>query len=184
MNYKNKADWIATIIFFILIATFSLTQQSAATMVSLSTENLTSESALIILGDVKQVKSEWGEDKKAIFTFVTVTVRETVKGKSSQKNLKIMYEGGEIDGIGMRVSDVVIPTVGENVLLFLKPAKTRQFETIYKNVGKAQGQYKIDRDGIASKAGYSLAESAKEIDNNLQIEVLIEKTKRIGYEKK
>jgi len=184
MNYKNRTDWIATIIFFILIATFSLTQQSAAIMIPLTTENLTGESELIILGDVKQIKSEWAEDKKAIFTIATVTVRETVKGKSSQKNLKIMYEGGEIDGIGMRVSDVVIPTVGENVLLFLKPAKTRQFETIYKNVGKAQGQYKIDRDGIASKAGYSLAESAKEIDNNLPIEVLVEKIKRFGNEKK
>jgi hypothetical protein len=184
MNYKNRTDWIATIIFFILIATFSLTQRSAAIMIPLTTENLTGESELIILGDVKQIKSEWAEDKKAIFTIATVTVRETVKGKSSQKNLKIMYEGGEIDGIGMRVSDVVIPPVGENVLLFLKPAKTRQFETIYKNVGKAQGQYKIDRDGIASKAGYSLAESAKEIDNNLPIEVLVEKIKRFGNEKK
>jgi hypothetical protein len=166
------------------MATFSLTQQSAAVMIALSTENLTSESALIVLGNVKQVKSEWGEDKKSIFTFATVTVRETIKGKAANKTLKIMYEGGEIDGIGMRVSDVTIPDVGENVLLFLKPAKTRQFETIYKNVGKAQGQYKIGKDGIAKKAGYSLEGSAKDIDNNLPIDVLIEKIKKIGYEKK
>ena len=92
MNYKNRADWIVTIIFFVLMAALCISKQSAATMVSLSTENLTSESALIILGDVKQIKSEWAEDKKAIFTIATVTVRETVKGKSSQKNLKIMYE--------------------------------------------------------------------------------------------
>jgi len=184
MNYRNRADWIATIIFFVLIATFTLTQQSAATMVPLSTENLTGESALIVLGDVKQVKSEWGEDKKAIFTFVTVTVRETIKGKASDKTLKIMYEGGEIDGIGMKVSDVAIPEVGENVLLFLKPAKTRQLEIIYKNVGKAQGQYKIDKDGIARKSGYNVEGSAKDIDNNMPLEVLIEKIKRIGNEKK
>jgi len=184
MNYKNRADWIATIIFFILIATFSLTQQSAAIMVSLSTENLTSESALIILGDVKQVKSEWSEDKKSIFTFATVAVQKTIKGKAANKTLKIMYEGGEIDGIGMKVSDVAIPNVGENVLLFLKPAKTRKFETTYKNVGKAQGQYKIDKDGIARKSGYSLEGSAKDIDNNMPIEVLIEKIKRIGNETK
>jgi hypothetical protein len=184
MNYKNRTDWIATIIFFILIATFSLTQQSAAIMIPLTTENLTGESALIILGDVKQIKSEWGEDKKSIFTFATVAVRETIKGKVANKTLNIMYEGGEIDGIGMRVSDVAIPEVGENVLLFLKPAKTRQFETIYKNVGKAQGQYKIDKNGIARKVGYHVEGSAKDVDNNLPIDVLIEKIKRIGNEKK
>ena len=184
MNYKNRADWIVTIIFFILIATFCLSQQSAAIMVSLSTENLTKESALIILGDVKHVKSEWGEDKKSIFTFATVAVQETIKGKAANKTLKIIYEGGEIDGIGMRVSDVAIPDVGENVLLFLKPAKTKHFETIYKNVGKAQGQYRIDKDGIARKAEYNLEGSAKDIDNNMPIEVLIEKIKRIGNEKK
>jgi len=184
MNYRNRADWIATIIFFVLMAALCMSKQSAATMVLLSTEILTGESALIVLGDVKQVKSEWGEDKKAIFTFVTVTVRETIKGKAVNKTLKIMYEGGEIDGIGMKVSDVAIPNAGENVLLFLKPAKTRQFETIYKNVGKAQGQYKIDKDGIARKAGYNLEGSAKDIDNNMPIEVLIEKIKRIGNEKK
>jgi hypothetical protein len=152
-------------------------------MIPLSTENLTSESALIILGEVKQVKSEWSEDKKAILTFATVTVRESIKGKAANKTLKIMYEGGEIDGIGMRVSDVAIPEVGENLLLFLKPAKTRQFETIYKNVGKAQGQYKIDKDGIARKAGYHVEGSARDIDNNMPIEVLIDKIKRIGNEK-
>jgi hypothetical protein len=84
----------------------------------------------------------------------------------------------------MKVSDVEIPNVGENVLLFLKPAKTRQLETIYKNVGKAQGQYIIDRNGIARKAGYHVEGSAKDIDNNMPIEVLIEKIKRIGNEKK
>ena len=184
MNHKKKTDWITARIFFILIATFFLSQQSAAIMVSLSTENLTKESALIILGDVKQVKSEWSEDKKSIYTFATVAVRETIKGKAANKTLKIIYEGGEIDGIGMRVSDVAIPDVGENVLLFLKPAKTKQLETIYKNVGKAQGQYRIDKDGIARKAEYNLEGSAKDIDNNMPIEVLIEKIKRIGNEKK
>ena len=184
MNHKKKTNGIIARIFFILIATFCLSQQSAAIMVSLSTENLTKESALIILGDVKHVKSEWGEDKKSIFTFATVAVRETIKGKAANKTLKIIYEGGEIDGIGMRVSDVAIPDVGENVLLFLKPAKTKHFETIYKNVGKAQGQYRIDKDGIARKAEYNLEGSAKDIDNNMPIEVLIEKIKRIGNEKK
>jgi hypothetical protein len=184
MSYKNKADWIATIIFFILMATFCLSHQSAAIMIPLCTENLTGESALIILGDVKQVQSEWSEDKKSIFTFATVAVQKTIKGKAANKTLKIMYEGGEIDGIGMKVSDVAIPNVGENVLLFLKPAKTRKFETTYKNVGKAQGQYKIDKDGIARKSGYSLEGSAKDIDNNMPIEVLIEKIKRIGNETK
>ncbi len=91
-----------------------------------------------------------------------------------------MYEGGEIDGMGMRVSDVAIPRVGENVLLFLKPAKARRLETIYQNVGKAQGQYKIDQDGIARKSGYSLEGSTKDIDKNIPLKVLIEKIKRIG----
>lgn len=178
----HKMVWKLKLAVLILMAVFYCGPKSAATMIPLSTENLTSESTLIIVGKVQHLKSEWSEDKKSIYTVATVTVEKTIKGKGADKKLKIIYEGGEIDGIGMRVSDIAIPDVGYRMLLFLKPAKSRKLERLYTNVGKAQGQYKIGSDGIARKAGYLVEGTPKNIDNNIPLEVLIEKIKNVRDE--
>ncbi len=178
----HKMVWGLKLAVLILLVAFYYLPKTAATMIPLSTENLTSEATLIIVGNVRHLKSEWSEDKKSIYTVATLTVQKTIKGKAAEDTLKIIYEGGEIDGIGMRVSDIAIPDVGDRVLLFLKPANVRKRERLYTNVGKAQGQYRIGRDGIARKAGYSVEGSPKDIDNNIPLEVLIEKIKNVRDE--
>ncbi len=177
MTHKNIR--VVNVAVLMLTVTFFGALKSAATMIPLSTENLTSQATLIIVGNVQRLQSEWSADKKSIYTVATVTVEETIKGACADNTLKILYPGGEIDGIGMQVSDVAIPDSGDRVLLFLQPATAKKFETLYTNVGKAQGQYKIGRDGIARKSGFQLKGSPQNRDNNIPLEVLIEKIKSL-----
>ena len=88
------------------------------------------------------------------------------------------YGGGEIGNIGMKVSDqsAVPLRKGERVLLFLKSGKSKKDGQAYNIVGKGQGKYSIDAKGIARKSGVAIMGSKENIDNNLLLDELIEKT--------
>jgi hypothetical protein len=155
---------------------------SSATMIGLSTELLTKQSGLIITGEVQETKSQWTDNKRAIVTIATIAIDEVVKGRSAAKTIRVKYEGGEVDGIGMRVSDSVELTGGERVLLFLNQGQQRNDSAEYEIVGKAQGKYTIGKDNIARKKGFSVAGRKEVIDNDIPVSTLIEKIKKYESE--
>jgi hypothetical protein len=150
-------------------------------MKGLSTEELTSASDLVIEGEVDDTEAQWSKDGKSIFTSATVIVNTFVKGKTTQKKIKVEYDGGEIGNIGMKVSDqAAVPLrKGERVLLFLKSGKSKKDGKAYNIVGKGQGKYSIDAKGIARKSGVAIVGPKESIDNNLSVDELIEKIKKV-----
>jgi hypothetical protein len=148
-------------------------------MKGISTEKLTIDSEIVIEGEVEKVKSHWSKDRRTIVTKATVRNRDVIKGKSVKAKITIEYEGGEIDGLGLKVSDVAPLERGEKVILFLKKGKSKTDGSVYKIVGNAQGKYTIGDDGIARKKGFSLADDYDVIDNNIPVETLKKKIKRI-----
>jgi hypothetical protein len=141
-------------IFFILSSAliFSLgtgffTNQGTALMVRKSIEELTYEADSILIGEVKSMESRWNEDRTLIYTYVTISPRDYVKklsnmGESEEITVKI--RGGEVDGIGLRVSDTPEFREGEEVFLFLKKERL----TIFRVAGLFQGKYTVE-DGRA-----------------------------------
>jgi hypothetical protein len=91
----------------------------------------------------------------------------------------VEYEGGEIGDIGLRVSDQSPLIKGEKVILFLRSGKSKKEGAAYNIVGKGQGKYVIDADGIARKGGFSIAGGKEDIDNNIPVDKLIEKINKI-----
>lgn len=92
---------------------FSLTIKDA------STEELSIESDLIIVGQVKSIKCIWeNESLKRINTVIKVEILEYLKGEST-KELQIVQMGGGIDDI----EDIIVGTPklkkGDEVILFL-----------------------------------------------------------------
>jgi len=82
----------------------------------------------------------------------------SIKGEIKQKTITIEYLGGEVGNKGLKVSDLRIPSAGENLLLFLK----QNSDEIFKVVGKAQGQYSIDQEsGMVKSWGYSILNGAE-----------------------
>ncbi len=163
---------------FLITSLFPI--QSFGVMLGLTTEQLTKKSERIIVGDVLETKSQWSQDGKIIFTRATVNVKQIIAGKLENKTIIVEYVGGEVGDMGLKASDVSPLKKGEYVLLFLKFGKSLKDGTTQNTiVGKAQGQYKIGRDGIARKGNYSIIAPKGVIDNHISVEKLINKIKAV-----
>ena len=165
------------IIFLITIC--FLSSESAAIMQGMSTEELTQSSDLVLEGEVKEVRSYWSKDGKTIITWAVILDSYVIKGRVTQKHILVEYEGGEIGDIGFRVSDVTPLKKGEKVILFLKTGKSKKDGHVFKIVGKGQGKYTIDNDGIARKGGFSILSGEELIDNNIPVGELIDKIRKL-----
>ena len=171
--------------YFFLMTLFSVVVMTPTllfgTMIGLSTEDLTRKSEVVILGNVRQVETDWSEDGKTIQTRATILVSEVIKGKLAQGDIIVEYAGGEIGDIGLRVSDVSPLSENERVILFLKSAKDKKNGITYRIVGKAQGKYTIDHHGIARKGGFQVIHGREVIDNDIPADELIKKIRRAAW---
>ena len=157
----------------------ALSSPSLAVMKGLSTDELAKASETVVIGEVEDAEAQWSSDGKTIFTSATISINEVVTGKTLPGKIVVEYEGGELGDIGLKVSDMATLDKGDKVLLFLKTARSKKFGSAYNMIGKAQGKYKIGEDGIARKGGFSIADGGNEIDNDLPVDVLAEKIRRI-----
>lgn len=168
----------------VFLVLFSLPGYLAAMMVGLATEELAGDSDTVIIGTVEYKESSWSADGETILTSVLVMVDETVKGSAPEGLITVEYEGGEVGDIGLRISDTPSFEESEKVLLFLKPERSRRepltargarVNEVFRVVGKAQGKYSIDRDGIARKKGFSVADKKHVVDNDISVDALVKK---------
>lgn len=171
-------------IFFISLSIFIvmpfLSSRSSAIMIGMGTEELTRESGIVIRGKVAKVEALWSEDGKTIITRATIIITNILKGEAISNMVTVEHEGGEIGEIGLRVSDVSPLNAGEDVILFLnKSAKSKIIGDVHEIVGKAQGKYIISNDGIARKGGFSVIKGESAIDNNISVDELIDKIRKV-----
>jgi len=150
---------------------------SYALMEGMSTRKLSVASGLVIRGEVIDVVSRWTEDKKAIFSTASVRVEEVVAGSCDQEIVSVVYGGGIVDGIGMKVSDSPSFEKGEIVVLFLSSDLKMEKDRAYRVYGRAQGKYCIGNDNIARKRGFSLGSKEDLVENDLPVDELIRKIK-------
>lgn len=156
-----------------------LSSQSSAIMVGMGTEELTRESKVVIRGEVAEVEAQWSEDGKTIITRASIIITDVFKGETSSNMITVEYEGGEVGEMGFRVSDVAPLKTGEEVILFLKSGKSKIEGDVHKIVGKAQGKYTIGNDEIARKCGFSVISGEDIIDNNIHVDKLIDKIRKV-----
>jgi hypothetical protein len=158
--------------------------QAFGVMMGLSTEELTKSSDLIVIGNVKSVESLWSEDGKFIISRAKVIVHSVINGKWDKDIISVEYVGGEVGDIGLKVSDVKPLKQGENLLLFLKLKNGQKQKMVNAEIhhtisGNAQGQYTINAQGIAKKDGFSVMQGRELIDNDLPLEILINKIRAV-----
>ena len=100
-------------------------------------KSLSDNADIILTGKVTQQKSEWNADRTRIFTKVTVTVEEYLKGSQNQGSITIAHPGGEVDEVGEIYSHVPRFYDNENVLLFLqKDGDNRNYKVLEGESGK------------------------------------------------
>jgi len=127
----------------------------ATTVTKLSLEQLVQRADLIVQGQVQSVHSQWDEQRRLVFTYVSIRVDEPLKGERLQSVL-IRQIGGSVGTIEMSVAGAPQFKSGQKALVFLK----RQDATTFQVVGMNQGLYRIVEDSAVSRVvGMDLLDS-------------------------
>ena len=138
-----------SVLVFLLLTGF-LASQTSALMVRKSIEELTSEADSILIGKVKKIESQWNEEKTLIYTYVTISVKQhtkTLLGVGEVQEIIVKVPGGEVGGIGFKVSDTPQFREGEEVFLFLRMEKLPLFSV----AGLFQGKYTIEEGRVKNR---------------------------------
>jgi hypothetical protein len=116
----------------------------ATMVVPLDLDALVDQAERISLARVVSQTARFTADRNAIFTEVTLVVEQPLKGGGKAGDrVVVRREGGEVEGIGMRVVGAASFTPGEQVLVFLE----RRAGALW-TVGMAQGKLHVaERDG-------------------------------------
>jgi hypothetical protein len=122
-----------------VLATLFATTAVASTAVQLDVEALAGAASDVVRVRVASTRCAWTDAHHRIVTLVEVDVLDRWKGPTGGR-LTILQPGGELDGVGQRVTGVVRLGTGEEVVLFLE----RQ-GAAYRTVGLAQGVYRVSR---------------------------------------
>jgi len=134
-----------TICFFIVIMALALChlgikrEASGTVILALTLEDLARQADIIVLGKCESIYSEWGSERKDIFTYVTVIPEQCLKGNECPPELLIRQLGGRVDNIGLNVPGTPQFHLNERVLLFLKMTSPSQYHV----VGLSQGKYGV-----------------------------------------
>jgi hypothetical protein len=115
---------------------------SAASMIKISLEQLTTRADTIVVGTVTNQVSTWNSQRTAIHTNVTVGVETVVKGPARQE-VSFQIAGGTVGGTTMRTSNDPVFQNGERVIVFLNTAATPA-----SIVGLHQGKYSIKNETV------------------------------------
>ena len=112
--------------------------------------------ALVVVGAVERVRSEYQRNEfgdRLIVSIAEVRVREVLKGTGSAGDaLTIEVEGGTVDGMTLRVSDMPTMAPGEQTVLFVN--KNRQGRNVPHLRG--HGILKFDTNGRVLRTGLTI----------------------------
>ena len=112
--------------------------------------------ALVVVGAVERVRAEYQLNEfgdRLIVSVAEVRVREVLKGTGSAGDaLTIDVEGGTVDGITLRVSDMPAMAPGEQAVLFVN--KNRQGHNVPHLRG--HGILKFDTNGRVLGTGLTI----------------------------
>lgn len=106
-----------------------------------SPQQLGAESALVVRGEVTDVRSFWNESRTKILTETRISVSDTYKGASG-RSISVVQLGGVVGHVRMTVHGALSWSPGEEVLLFLEPFVDGAWQVS----GMFQGKYNVLRD--------------------------------------
>jgi hypothetical protein len=124
---------------------FSITESNAQVK-KMSSKDLTEKSTAVLYGKCKSKKCAWNENKSAIYTYITITPEEYIKGNLGTE-VVVAVPGGRVDNMLYEVSETPFFTVDEDVVAFVwTNPKGKNLIT-----GGFQGKMKIEKDAKTGK---------------------------------
>ena len=127
----------------------------ATTVVKLDLKQLVQRADLIVQGQVQSVYSQWDEERRMVFTYISIHVDEPLKGER-RRSVLIRQVGGTVGTLQMSVAGVPQFKEGETTIVFLKS----QADSTFQVVGMSQGVYEIiDNLAVSNVFGLDLFDS-------------------------
>jgi hypothetical protein len=114
----------------------------ATSVPSLTFEELTDHSEMIVAGQITRSWADWDSERKFIWTHYELSVSSVQKGKPAGS--VVLSEPGGVVGIqGMTIAGAVTYQPGGKVLVFLQRMPNGYLRT----TGWSQGKYNVDQAG-------------------------------------
>lgn len=117
----------------------------ATTLVKRGFNEAIERSGFIFEGEVLSKYTSFSEDNLTIYTFVTFSKRDVLKGTIPNEQIELRFVGGEVNGIVLNVPGMPTFEIGEKGIYFLKfeydPTKT--ISPVY---GFENGKFLIQTD--------------------------------------
>lgn len=143
MRPSGKHVWA-----FLLIAV-AAAGFSNGTMRKLELKDLTALATHVVTGKVLSVVSGWTPEG-SIETKVRIIIEKYMMGAPGDGTVNLALPGGEVDGLGLAVSDMPKFVEGTRVLLFLAMADTRPARVVGLHQGKfTLKQGRVVENGLA-----------------------------------
>jgi len=122
---------------------------------------------LILVGKVTDAETR-EEPKGMIYTYITVSIEENIKGNPGKDKIIIRVTGGEVDGIAAIWEGMPSFSKGERVLVFLLQDLRFSPDCFFLVRGN-QGKYSIAPNNIVLSIGKPLPEFVDEIRRYISI---------------
>ena len=128
---------------FALAALLALHAESVrAQSIETTPASLAAKADIVAVGKVSALASRWNQDHSRIFTSVTLSVDQYVKGGTPGQALTLVVPGGEVDGVGELYSHTATFQQGESVLVFAE----KDARGTYTVASGQQGKYTVRKD--------------------------------------
>lgn len=126
----------------------------ATSFIPRSFEDQIQRSGIIVEGEVTSITYSYSEDKKMIYTFVTIAPKEVLKGVVKHSSVELRFVGGQIKDDVIQVPGMPQFQKGQKGIYFLSSNFNPQ-KTMSMIEGMEQGQFIIELDdrGIERIAG-------------------------------
>ena len=128
----------------------------AVAQVAWTDQQLTRFADVVAHGDVISVEPRWDYEAGAIYTHVTIELRDVMKGAGRRGELlEIKQLGGEIGGLALHIGGQATFRRGEETVVFLE---TRPRDGTFYTSALWQGKFTVERstgnaDGMALRSG-------------------------------
>jgi len=142
----NRASIYASVA-FAGIALLGASLASATTVQKFSLQELATKSDAIVMAKVEDQSSRQDANKE-IYTYITVSVLESVKGAKGEKTITIRQLGGSVGNLISAVPGMPSFKNGEEVVLFLSAKDRAGYPWV---MGLQQGKYSIVTDDSGLK---------------------------------
>ncbi len=137
MNTNNNVVLISLyLIFFIPVSIGSTIKQ-------IDIDHMLDSSELVFEGKVISSEAKWDINKTRIYTYVTFSVQEIIKGNHSQTSLTLKFSGGTVDGMTLEIASLVYPKLNEEGIYFIESVDGGLVNPI---MGWSQGHFIVEKN--------------------------------------